>query len=81
MFPHHMSLLELCMSCRLVAVLDECCPSGRDSSLDLFVLGFVAGAVSLSQAEVAFTVHDLSVADIHLCVGFHNQTLIVTFIT
>ena len=30
-----------------VAVLGEYCPHGRDSSLNLFVLVFVSGAVSL----------------------------------
>ena len=35
-------------------VLGECCPPGHDSSLNLFVLVFVSGAVSLSQVDVAF---------------------------
>ena len=52
MFPRRMSLLEVRISCRLVsssmsqcyledvAVLGECCPYGRDSSLNLLVLVF-----------------------------------------
>ena len=76
MFPHHMSLLEVRMNCRLVlqacsnvtledgAVLGECCPSARDSSLNLFVLVFVSGAVSLSQVYVAFNLLNQSVVDI-----------------
>ena len=59
MFPCRMSLLEVRISCRLVAcsyvtlenvaVLCEWCPSGRDSSLNLFVLDFVFGAVSVTS--------------------------------
>ena len=54
MFPRRLSLLGVRMSCRLVssnmfledvAVLGECCPPGRDSSLNLLVLVFVSGAV------------------------------------
>ena len=30
-----------------VAVLGECCPAGRDSSLNLVVLALVSGAASL----------------------------------
>ena len=52
MFPRHMSLLEVRMSLEAcsyvtledVAVLGECCPSGRDSSLNLLILVFVSGA-------------------------------------
>ena len=44
-----------------VAVLGECCPSGRDSSLKLLVFDFIAGALSLSQVDVAFNVLDLDV--------------------
>ena len=74
MFPHRMSLLEGCMSVDLPlqarsnitlengVVLGECCPSGRDSSLNLLV--FASGAVSLSQVDVVFNVLDLSVVDI-----------------
>ncbi|KAK2170756.1 hypothetical protein NP493_1143g01020 [Ridgeia piscesae] len=83
------------MSCRFassknVAVLGKCCPSGRDSSLNLITLIFVSGAISLSQVDVAFNVLDLSVGDIYWCVGFSHhlylrlvqlQTLIVTFIS
>ena len=99
MFPRRMALLEVRMSslqaCSNVtlediAVLGECCPSGRDSSLNLLVLVFVSGAMSLSQVDVAFNVLDLSVVYIYWCVGFHHhlclrlvhlQTLVVTFIS
>ena len=42
--------LQACANVSLenVAVLSECCPSSRDSSLKLLVLVFVYGAVSLS---------------------------------
>ena len=82
MFPCRMSLLEVRMSCRLVSssvtledvmVLGECCPSGCNSSLNLLVLVFVSGGISLSQIDVAFNVLDLSVVDIYWCVGFHHQ--------
>ena len=55
--------LQACSNVTLedVAVLGECCPSGRDSSLNLLVLVFVSGAVSLSHVDVAFNVLDLSV--------------------
>ena len=68
MFLRRISLLEVCMSCDLslqacsnvtledVAVLGECCPSGHDSSLNLLVLVFISGAISLSQVDVAFNV-------------------------
>ena len=36
-------------------VLSECCPSDRDSSLNLLFLCFVSGAVSLFQVDVALT--------------------------
>ena len=41
--------------------------SGRNSSLNLLVLVFVSGAVSLSHShvDVAFNVLDLSVVDIN----------------
>ena len=39
-----------------VAVLGECCPSGRDSSLNLLIVVFLSGAVSLSQVDVTFNV-------------------------
>ena len=102
MFPRRMSLLEVCMSCRFVSSsmfqcypcicrgAGECCPSGRNSSLNLIVLDSVSGAVSLSHVYVALNVLDLSVVDIYWCVGFHHhlclrlvhlQTLIVTFIS
>ena len=54
-----------------VAMLGECCPSGRDSSLNLLVLVFVSGAVSVARIDLALTVLDLSVVDIYWCVGFH----------
>ena len=67
--------LQACSSVTLedVAVLGECCPSGRDSALNLLVLVFVSGAVSLSQLDVAFNVLDLSVVDIYWCVVFHHH--------
>ena len=40
------------------AVLGECGTSGYDSSLNLIVLVFASGAVSLSQIDVAFNVLD-----------------------
>ena len=73
-----------------VAVLGECCPCGRDSSMNLLVLVLFSGAVSLSQKGVGFNVLDLSVADIYWCFGFHHhlcfslvhlQTLVFIFIT
>ena len=48
-------------------MLGESCPSGRDSSLNLLVLVFVSGAVTLSQVDVAFNALDLSVVDILVC--------------
>ena len=72
-----------------VAVLGESCPSGRDSSVNLLVLFFVSGAVSLSQVDVAFNVLDLGIFAICWCVVFNHhlclrfvlfQTLIVTLI-
>ena len=67
--------LQACFNVTLedVAVLGECCPSGRNSSLDLLVLVFVSGAVSLFQVDVAFKVLDLSVIDLVI--------LIFTFIS
>ena len=73
-----------------VALLGECCSSGRDSSLNLLVLGFFAGALYLSHADVTCNVLDLSVVDIYWCVIFHYQlcfrparfqNLIFTFIS
>ena len=53
--------LQACSSVTLedVTVHGECCPSGRDSALNLLVLVVVSGAVSLSHVFVAFNVHDL----------------------
>ena len=60
MFPRSMSLLEVCMSCKFslqtcsnitiedVAVLGECCPSGRDSSLNLLFLFFLWCCISVA---------------------------------
>ena len=72
-----------------VAVHDECYPSGRDYSLNLLVLVFVSGTISLSQVDVTVNVLDLGVVDIYWCVVFrhhlclrrfvHLQTLIFTF--
>ena len=59
-----------------VAMLSECCPSGHDSSLNLIVLVFVPGAVSMSQIDVAFNVLDLDVADIDTGMSFS----IITFV-
>ena len=63
-----------------VAVLGECCPSSRDSSLNLIVLVFICGGISLSQVDVAFNVLDLSVVDIYLSVGFHHHLCLRRFI-
>ena len=59
--------LQACSNLTLeyFAVLGECCPFGRNSSLNLLVLVFVAGSVSLSHVNVAFIVLDLSVVDIY----------------
>ena len=46
-------------------VLGKCCPFGHDSSLNLLVLVFVSGAVSLSKEDVVFNVLNLSVVDIY----------------
>ena len=85
MFPRDVSLLEVLRNCRLVfqacsnvtledvAVLDICCPHGRDSSLNLLVLVSVCVAVSLSQVDVPFNVLDLGVIDIYWCVVFHHH--------
>ena len=78
MFPGHMSLLEVCMSCRLVsssifniiledvAVLGEYCTSGGGSSLNLLVLVFVSGTVYIHVLciDVAVNVS---------CVVFHHH--------
>ena len=43
-----------------VAVLDECCPGGHDSSLNyLYLDGFFSGPVSLSRVDVALNVLSL----------------------
>ena len=65
-----------------VAVLGECRPSGRDTSLNLLALVFIAGVVSLSHVDVVFNVLDLIVGyHNHLCLRLvHLQTLIVTLI-
>ena len=59
--------LQACSNVTLedVPVLGECCPSDRDSSLNLLVLVVVSGAVSLSQVDVAFNVFNRSVVDIY----------------
>ena len=59
--------LQACSNVTLedVTVLGECCPFGRDSSLNLLVLVFVSDAVSLSQVDVTFNVLDLNVVDIY----------------
>ena len=72
MFPRRISLLEVRMSFQAcssvtledVAVLGECYPPGRDSSLNLIVLVFVSGAVSLSRVNVFFNVLYLRDVDI-----------------
>ena len=63
--------LQTCSNVTLedVALLGECCPS-----LNLLVLVFVSGTVSLSQVDVAFNVLDLTVVDIYWCVVFHQQS-------
>ena len=55
--------LQACSSVTLEddAVLGECGTSGFDSSLNLIVLVFASGAVSLSPGDVAFNVLDPSV--------------------
>ena len=63
-----------CFTLEDIAVLGECCPSGRDSSVNhLLVMDFASGAVSLSQVDVALYVLDLSVVDIYWCVGFYHH--------
>ena len=61
-----------------VVVHGECCPSGRNSSLNLFV----SGAIYVSQVDVAFNVLDLSVVSIYILLLrlVHLQSLIVTCI-
>ena len=58
--------LQACSNVTLedVAVLGECCPSGRNFSLNLLVLAFISGAVPLSQVDVAVSVLDLGVVSI-----------------
>ena len=52
----------------------ECCKSGRESSLNIFVLDFASGAVFLSLAEdVVFNVLDLSAF-------FHHHSVFDLFI-
>ena len=77
LFSHHLSL-QTCSNVTLedVAVLVECCPSGRDSSLNLLVVAVVSGALSLSQVDVSFNVCYLSGVDICIGVSFS----IITFI-
>jgi len=48
-----------------VAVLGECCPAGRDPSLNLLILTFVCDAASLLQVDVAFNFVNLSGVDIY----------------
>ena len=69
--------LQTCSNVTLedVAVLNECCPSGRDSSFNLLVLVFVSGAIPLSQVDVAFNVLVLSVVDIILVCRFPSTSL------
>ena len=55
----------------------ECCPSGRDSSLNLILLVFVSGDLSLSHVNVAFDVLDQSVVDIMVC-HFSSSPLSLT---
>ena len=85
LFRRRVSLLEAHMCCRLVspagtsviteyvAVLGECYPAGRDSSLNFLVLVFACGAVSLSQVDVAFNVVWLSGVDIYWYVLFNHH--------
>ena len=84
---------QACSNLTLENVAMPGCPSGRDSSLNLLVLVFISGAISLSQRDIAFNVRDLSVVDIYWCVGLHHHlclrsvhlqivtTLNVTFIS
>ena len=62
--------LEACSNVTLedVAVLGECCQTGRDSSLNLLVLVDV-------DVDVAFNVLDLSVVDIILVCRFLSSPL------
>ena len=59
-----------------VAVVGECCPSGHESSLNLLVLIFVSGTVSMSHIDVAFNVLSLSVVDIYIGVSFSITTFV-----
>ena len=69
---------QACSSVTLedVMLLGECCPSGRNSSLDLPVLVFVSDAVSLSQVDVDFNALDLVnwfisvIFQKYLCISF-----------
>ena len=70
-----LSLQQACSNVSLedVAVLGDCCPPGRDSFVNLVVLVFVYGAISLTQVDVAFNVLDMSVVDIYWCVVLHHH--------
>ena len=48
-----------------VTVLGVCCPSGCDSSLNLLVLVFISGAVSLFHVDVSLNFPDLCFVDIY----------------
>ena len=52
----------------------------RESSLNVLVLVFVSGAVSLSQVGVAFNVLDLNVVDTYWCVGCYHLIVFDFFI-
>ena len=56
----------------------NCCPSGRDSSLNLLVLVFVSGAISLSHVDEAVNVLDLSVVDIIFMCPFPSSPSLST---
>ena len=60
-----------------VVMLSECCPSGRDPSLNLRVLVFVCGVVSLCQADVAFNVLYLRCVDIIYYIGVSISIIIL----
>ena len=59
-------------------MVDECCPSGRDSSLNLLVLVHVSGGVSLSLLDLVFNVLDLSVVVLILVCRFPPSPLSLT---
>jgi len=56
-----------------VGVLGECCPPGRDSSLNVLILILVVGDVSLNQIDVDFNVLHLSGVDIY-CIAIFSIT-------